>query len=70
MNFPAAFLVSATSFSYGISSIGDKYLVTYRYSYSLNDDRAYNGMRALICSNPTDITGSIIEIIPYLIITP
>ena len=66
MNFPSSFLESKSSYAYGISSIGDKYLLTYRYNYSTSDTRAYPYMMALICSNPSDIAGSIIEIVPYL----
>ena len=66
MNFPPAFLESKNSYAYGISNIGDNYLLTYRYNYGTNDSMSYPYMMALICSNPSDIAGSIIEIVPYL----
>ena len=66
MNFPSSFLESKSGYAYGISNIGDKYLLTYRYNYGTSDYRAYPYMMAVICSNPSDILGSIVEIIPYL----
>lgn len=67
MGFPSEFLTTANSFVYGISSVGENYLVVYRFtSYGTSYTYAQSNMKALICSNPTDIEGSIVEVLPCI----
>ena len=67
MNFPAEFLAGETYFIQTISPLGDNFLVSYRYDYtSSRTGTIMTAARALVCSNPEDIQGSIIEILPFV----
>lgn len=67
MGFPAEYLAGASNFIQTISPLGDNFLVSYRYKYTIsNTDTIMTAARFLVCSNPEDIQGSIIEILPYI----
>lgn len=66
MKIPSEFLESNNGYYFGISSVGNKYLVCYRYNYSTISSYSYPLMKAFICSDPTNIAGSITEMIPFL----
>jgi len=67
MHFPSSFLESKNNYIFGISNIGENYLVVYRFNnYGTSVTVGQDYMMALICSNPSDIEGSIIEILPYM----
>lgn len=65
MNFPAEFLEDDLDLN--VTNLGDNYLVTYQASYSAGTVDGYSGKAtAILCSDITDVAGSIIEFFPNI----